>query len=225
MQAIFSPIRIMGQLQELFVVNAAAGEEMSMFVGHGKKAGLLYEQVYACGNNLRGQLGIARPSHLMDLTLVSDISDLFDEKDEALMLSDLVCGRRHCIAHYDYGAFKFWGDNNSGQLGNRKRAYVDSPHPSNKFTKRHNVEHVVAGLDSSAAIVEDPGPRKKRKKNFEKRKLTMDQVVRSEAELKRRAEELVVKPLDPQDPSKLSAPARVRAWLFGNGEVRDEIKR
>ena len=64
MHAIFSPQRIVGPLEELFVVDAAAGEEMSVIVAQGKKAGLIYEQVYACGNNLKGSLGINRTSHL-----------------------------------------------------------------------------------------------------------------------------------------------------------------
>lgn len=87
--AIFVPTRLAGPLDELFVVNAAAGEEMSLFVAHGKKAGLVFEQVYACGNNLKGTLGINRTSHLMDLTLVPDVSDLFDETDQPLMLNNV----------------------------------------------------------------------------------------------------------------------------------------
>ena len=80
MHAIFEPRRIAGPLEDLFVVNAAAGEEMSMIVAHGKKAGLIFEQVYGCGNNLKGTLGINRTSHLMDLTLVPDISDLLTSR-------------------------------------------------------------------------------------------------------------------------------------------------
>jgi len=69
MHAIFSPQRISGVLEDLFVVDAAAGEEMSMVVAQGKKAGVIFEQVFACGNNLKGTLGINRTSHLQDLTL------------------------------------------------------------------------------------------------------------------------------------------------------------
>ena len=182
MHAIFEPRRITGPLEDLFVVNAAAGEEMSMIVAHGKKAGLIFEQVYGCGNNLKGTLGINRTSHLMDLTLVPDISDLFDEQNNPLLINSLACGRRHCICSFDYGAFMFWGDNQVGQLGNRKRAFIESPYPSKKFEQRHNVEHVVAGLDSSCAIVEDTGLIKK-KKEKNKRKLDMSQVAKSEDEL------------------------------------------
>lgn len=43
-----------------------------------------------------------------------DLSDLFDETEEPLMITDIHCGRRHCMVKYDYGGFKFWGDNNVG---------------------------------------------------------------------------------------------------------------
>jgi alpha-tubulin suppressor-like RCC1 family protein len=81
MHAIFSPKRLMGPLEDLFVVDAAAGEEMSIIVAQGKTAGIIFEQVYGCGNNLKGQLGINRNSHLQDLTLIPDLSDLFDESE------------------------------------------------------------------------------------------------------------------------------------------------
>ena len=67
----------------------------------------------------------------------------------------------------------YWGENQVGQLGNRKRAFLESPYPSKKFEMRHNVENIIAGIDSSAVIVEDTGKVKK-KRNKNKRKLTMD---------------------------------------------------
>lgn len=36
------------------------------------------EMVFSCGNNLKGQLGINRTSHLNDFTLVEDISLFYD---------------------------------------------------------------------------------------------------------------------------------------------------
>ena len=43
MHAIFSPKRLMGPLEDLFVVDAAAGEEMSIMVAQGKKGGIIFE--------------------------------------------------------------------------------------------------------------------------------------------------------------------------------------
>lgn len=193
MHAMFQPQRLLGPLADLFVVDAAAGEEMSMIVAQGKKGGRIFEQTYACGNNLKGSLGINRTSHLQDLTLVPDLSDLFDESETALTITNLQCGRRHCVAAYDYGAFLFWGDNQVGQLGNRKRAFIESPYPSKKFEYRHNIENVVLGIDSSCVIVEDTGRVKKKNKKKTKRILPRSDVVHSDAELKLRAEQMLVK--------------------------------
>lgn len=44
MHAIFEPTRLLGPLEDLFIVDAAAGEEMSVFVGQGKtKGGKIFE--------------------------------------------------------------------------------------------------------------------------------------------------------------------------------------
>ena len=78
--ALFEPEMLLGELEDKFVVDAAAGQEHSHVVcqvrnGQGK---CTQELVYACGNNLKGQLGINRTSHLQDWTLVQDISELYD---------------------------------------------------------------------------------------------------------------------------------------------------
>lgn len=201
MHAIFEPTRIAGELEDLFVVNAAAGEEMSIIVAHGKIGGKIFERVFSCGNNLKGQLGINRVSHVNDLTVMPDISDLFDEADEALFIDNLQCGRRHCVASFDYGAFVSWGDNQVGQLGNRKRSFVESPYPHKKFEQRHNVQNVVLGVDSSGVIVEDTGKeKKKRKKN--KRILERNEVITNEADLKARSEQVISKEEDPKAKGK-----------------------
>jgi len=95
---------------------------------------------------------------------VPDLSDCFDEKDEARMIDHIQCGRRHCVATFDYGAFRYWGDNNAGQLGNRKRSFCESPYPSAKFQRRQIVENVILGIDSTGIIVEDRGVKLEKKK-------------------------------------------------------------
>jgi alpha-tubulin suppressor-like RCC1 family protein len=101
---------------------------------------------------------------LNDFTLVEDISELYDMNDEnqkPLEISQLVCGRRHCMAVFQGGHFYVWGDNEVGQLGNRKRSFMESPFPKRKFAVFHNVENIVAGVDSCGVIVETLPPRKK----------------------------------------------------------------
>jgi alpha-tubulin suppressor-like RCC1 family protein len=134
---------------------------------------------------------------VQDLTLVPDISELFDEHDDPRFISQLQCGRRHCVATFDYGSFMFWGDNQVGQLGNRKRSFVESPYPHKKFEYRHNVENVVLGIDSSGVIVEDTG-REKKKREKKKRILKMSEVMTNETDLKKASEAV----LEKEEPKK-----------------------
>ena len=81
--AIFTPALLAGELEGKFVVNAACGEEHSVVVAQVRRDGKpVKELVYACGNNLKGQLGINRSSHLQDFTLVEDLSEMYDGLDE-----------------------------------------------------------------------------------------------------------------------------------------------
>lgn len=82
-----------GELKGKFVLNAAAGEEHSIVVAL-KRIGddLWEEEVYGCGNNLKGQLGINRTSHLNDFTKIEDISNIFDVQREACHVRHLSCG-------------------------------------------------------------------------------------------------------------------------------------
>jgi alpha-tubulin suppressor-like RCC1 family protein len=81
----------------------------------------------------------------------------------------LVCGRKHCVATFEYGAFFVWGDNENGQLGDKKRRFLESPYPKSKFERRHNVENVICGIDSCAVIVEDLEDKLPKKKKKQKR--------------------------------------------------------
>ena len=124
---------------------------------------------------MKGQLGINRTSHLQDWTLIEDISELYDSVDEVmkpLHITSISCGKRHCLATLDYGGFYYWGENASGQLGNRKRCFRESPFPMKKFEYNHNVISLVCGYDSSAVIVETL-PERKKSKNKKKRVMTL----------------------------------------------------
>ena len=57
------------------------------------------------------------------------------------------------MAVFDYGALFVWGDNEVGQLGNRKRSFIESPFPKRKFEMFHNVHNIVCGNDSAGVIV------------------------------------------------------------------------
>lgn len=107
--------------------------------------------------------------------MLEDLSQLYDGLDvetKPLHVTHLACGKRHCMAALDYGGFYFWGDNENGQLGNRKRSFVESPFPKRKFEDKHNVLNICAGIDSSAVIVESL-PQAKKKKKRQKRMITL----------------------------------------------------
>jgi alpha-tubulin suppressor-like RCC1 family protein len=73
---VFTPIEINKGFDGKRVVDAACGEEFSVILTENIRDGL--QEVYSCGNNLRGQLGINRVCHLNDLTMIEDISGFVD---------------------------------------------------------------------------------------------------------------------------------------------------
>jgi len=129
------------------------------------------------------------------LTLIEDISgfvDLYENKP--LNINNLTCGRRHCIATFDYGAFFIWGDNEFGQLGDKKRRFLESPFPKSKFERRHNVENVICGIDNCAVIVEDLTEKMppKKKKPSKKRTIKKSQMITNPEDLKMLSESKIV---------------------------------
>jgi alpha-tubulin suppressor-like RCC1 family protein len=105
---------IRSELEGKKVIDAAAGEEFSLILVQNPSSNNVQE-VYACGNNLRGQLGINRMSHVQDLVQIEDISGFVDMYENIpLKITNLTCGRRHCVATFNYGAFFIWGDNEFG---------------------------------------------------------------------------------------------------------------
>ena len=44
-----------------------------------------------------------------------------------MQVTQLACGNSHCIALLNIGYIMEWGDNEHGQMGNKKRSAVYSP--------------------------------------------------------------------------------------------------
>lgn len=76
--AIFYPVQVKKGFEGKFVLDAAGGEEFSIIHTRDPNNGNV-EEIYSCGNNLRGQLGINRVSHLQDVMLVEDVSGFVDQ--------------------------------------------------------------------------------------------------------------------------------------------------
>ena len=114
-------------------------------------------------------------SHVQDLIRVEDISGFVDlhSTNAPLTINNMSCGRKHCVVTFDYGAFFIWGDNEHGQLGDKKRRFLESPFPKSKFERRHNVENVICGIDNCAVVVEDlPNKQAKNKKKAPKKTIS-----------------------------------------------------
>ena len=48
-------------------------------------------------------------------------------KEVKVEVKQLACGNKHCIALLNIGYIMEWGDNEHGQMGNKKRSSVYSP--------------------------------------------------------------------------------------------------
>ena len=161
-EKIVSPRLLHKNISDLNIIEAAGGEDFTVVLGedvHG------LEQLYACGNNTRGQLGLNQISAKEEFTIIHDISGHFDHKlNKPIRIKHLSCGRRHCIAMFKYGAFFVWGDNEFGQQGNMRRAFVESPLPMNLFETSFNVENVCCEREGNIVIVEHKKQKNKKKK-------------------------------------------------------------
>lgn len=114
--------------------------------------------MYGCGRNLRGQLGIGVLRHIIDIHKVEQLSnykiDTEEKKNMNIEVKKIACGLNHCMALLNIGLIMEWGDNEMGQLGNKKRSYTENPLIMTNFTEER-VLNLSAGQTSSAVIVED----------------------------------------------------------------------
>lgn len=42
-------------------------------------------------------------------------------------IKKISCGKDHCMALMDLGVLTIWGDNEFGQIGNKKRSFTQNP--------------------------------------------------------------------------------------------------
>lgn len=128
LMASFTPIKISKGLDNSEVIDIKAGAEFSVLVAKNNLTGS-YE-VYTFGNNLKGELAQGEIKHLRDITKVEALSDFILKrkgKEEKVLVTNLGCGNGHTIVQLNIGYVMEWGDNEHGQMGNRKRSAVYSP--------------------------------------------------------------------------------------------------
>jgi alpha-tubulin suppressor-like RCC1 family protein len=66
----------------------------------------------------------------MDITRVEKLSNYFIKlkgKKQNVLVKQLSCGKKHCIALLNIGYVIEWGDNEYGQMGNKKRSTLYTP--------------------------------------------------------------------------------------------------
>ncbi len=94
--------------------------------------------------------------HIKDTTKVEALSNYIlriKGKEEKVRIEQLRCGKSHCIALLNIGYIMEWGDNEFGQMGNKKRSIVMTPIVLKELAGK-KVVGVFAGDNKSGVIVE-----------------------------------------------------------------------
>jgi alpha-tubulin suppressor-like RCC1 family protein len=147
----YVPTRING-LASKKVVKLAAGDMFSVFIVDE----LGDTEVFGCGLNSRGQLGLGYLTHVTDVIKMQNISN-FVYKDRKtfeirpVSIKDLQCGAEHCMALMDVGVIYSWGANEYGEQGNKRRVIQERP-ALLKAYKNKNIVAIAAGDRNSAVI-------------------------------------------------------------------------
>ena len=103
-------------------------------------------------------------------THIQDVSKMYFEDDpiEPIKWDFLSCGRRHSIIALEQGGFFIWGDNELGQLGNKKRRVRPLPLLRQGFSIGFSILEIVCSHDNSAVVVQRPEKKRKSRKISEK---------------------------------------------------------
>ena len=166
--AIFEPTSITNNIPTLRVLNVDGGEDFTIIVGVNEKGiqevwgtgktFFLNLQIlcnfthFYIGNNLKGQLGLGTTTHFHDMEKTVFQNEFLNPVN----FKHLSWGRRHTILAVEQGGLFVWGDNEFGQLGNKKRRIWDNPLIRPQFSRGLKIFSVEWDGDSSAVIVERP---------------------------------------------------------------------
>ena len=146
----FEPTKLRG-LENRKVVKMATGDYFSLFVSELDEE----EEVYGCGLNSRGELGLGYLTHINDVIKVQNLSNFVVETSPGMLkpvkISQIQCGAEHCMALYDVGAVYIWGGNEYGEQGNQLRSMQDKPRLLKRYRDR-TVDSINCGRRGSAVI-------------------------------------------------------------------------
>ncbi|EGR32226.1 regulator of chromosome condensation and btb domain protein 1 [Ichthyophthirius multifiliis] len=154
--AAFEPILINKNIENNIVTDMAAGEEFTVIVTQNQQND--QTEVFSCGHNNKGELGVGNLSHLQDITKISSLSNYQFKSPKGqldhIKINKICCGYHHCIAALNIGVIAEWGDNDYGQLGNNKRSFSENPIIMNYFSKE-KILKVQCGKNVSSVICQD----------------------------------------------------------------------
>lgn len=146
LSAVFEPVPILN-LATTRITKVAAGDSFSLFISDKK-------EVFGCGLNTRGQLGLGYLSHTIDFTPIPSLTGFVvreGETEREVDIKELKCGSEHCMALLDVGAVYSWGGNEHGEQGNQRRVIIDRPLLLRHF-QGQRVSSVFVGPHSSAVL-------------------------------------------------------------------------
>lgn len=139
--------------------DVALGEDFSLFVCENRVSKA--SQVWGTGVNLKGQIPISINRHLINFQKVENLSEFFHtnsaDQEVPIDFRLLSCGRAHCAALTSTGLALLWGDNEFGQLANKRRSFSTTPLIISPF-KQAIVRRLKATGNSCFAVVEEPEP-------------------------------------------------------------------
>lgn len=157
----FTPTNINTNMGNNTVVDFSAGEEFSIFVTKNKLNN--ETEVFGCGHNTHGELGVGFIKHLSDVVKIESLSNYkirTDQGEQDIHIKEISCGNNHCMALLSIGVVMEWGSNEYGQLGNKKRVFSENPLIVSNFSKE-NVLNISCGHNNSAVITENDLKNKK----------------------------------------------------------------
>lgn len=147
----FLPTKING-LTGKIVTKVIAGDMFSIFVtdNYGET------EIFGCGLNSRGQLGLGFLTHVTDMIKIQNLSNFVYRNARTnelhpVGIKDFQCGAEHCMVLLDVGAIYSWGSNEYGEQADKKRIIKDRPTLLTVY-KGKEIIGIAAGDRNSAVI-------------------------------------------------------------------------
>lgn len=132
------------------------GSDFSLFSCRAKSSGA--RQVFGTGSASRGQIPTGSPRHVLNFQKIEPLSDFTHarpgEREKDVEHRQISCGYDHCVSLTSLGVCLIWGDNEFGQLANKRRSFATSPLIISAF-KEAEVQVIKATGNNCFAVVKE----------------------------------------------------------------------